>query len=553
MKKLNYLLLLCMMAISTWSYAQCTGNGGTAVNTGAATLCPGDMTSIVLAGASAPSMGDVSGYSWVISNAAITGSTDPLNDSTYVAGLPITATPAVTLMEVLSDYVSDAGTYYLTSVAFGNGTWTGADMNNIGDVTLDPDCTFTGVSAEIGFGGATCPPSNNECAGAIDLSSSLGQGTGMLVSTGPYDNTLATTEASDPTEGYGCFGEPDGGGANPTLENTLWFKVTGDGNLYFIEATTAGCSVGTGIDDNDTQIALYTGSCGMLTPLACNEDGSNASNNNYPSSLDLQTEDGVEYYIMVDGFNFNGVFSDGEFCMQITEKPAVACSDPNVGVGILTAVDTVLCQPDDDAAFFAISEGLAPTEGDFSGYLWTFSTQDLAGTLDPSNAPGYLGAFPITSELQDTVGLGFSVNMLGPDSYYATLYIFGNATADANGNLVFDENCTFVSNSARVDFYSEATCPMVNVLEVNEDVLGMTVFPNPVQDVINLNVTVKEQLTEARLMITNLTGQIVKEQFVNLASGTNTFNMDVNDIPSGIYIVSIESDTHQSVTRFVKR
>jgi len=209
---------------------------------------------------------------------------------------------------------------------------------------------------------------------------------------------------------------------------------------------------------------------------------------------------------------------------------------------------------DDTVAFFTISEGLAPTEGNFYGYLWAFSTQDLAGTLNLTSAPGYLGTFPIASTLQTTIPLGFAPNMLGPGTYYATLYVFGNGTADVNGNLIFDENCTFVSNSARVDYYSAATCPMmVDVLEVNEDVLGMTVFPNPVQDVINLNVTVKEQLTDARLMITNLTGQIVKQQLVNLTSGANTFSVDVNNMPSGIYMVSIESDTHQSVTRFVKR
>ena len=32
------------------------------------------------------------------------------------------------------------------------------------------------------------------------------------------------------------FYEPDGNGGAPSLDNTLWFTFTGDGNTYFIEA-----------------------------------------------------------------------------------------------------------------------------------------------------------------------------------------------------------------------------------------------------------------------------------------------------------------------------
>ena len=39
------------------------------------------------------------------------------------------------------------------------------------------------------------------------------------------------------------------------------------------------------IDDGDTQIAIYTGTCGNLTPVACNEDGPNATTTYYPAGL----------------------------------------------------------------------------------------------------------------------------------------------------------------------------------------------------------------------------------------------------------------------------
>jgi len=256
-------------------------------------------------------------------------------------------------------------------------------------------------------------PVNNECTGAIDLSSSLEQGKGMTIN-GPYDNTIATTEASDPTKGYECFAEPDATGATPSLENTLWFKITGDGGLYHIEATTTNCSVGKGIGNNDTQMAIYSGSCDTLIPVACSEDSPNASDRNksYPAGLDLQTEVGVEYFILVDGFKFKDVPSIGEFCMQINEKK--------------------------------------------------------------------------------------------------------------------------------------------DVLETNEDVLNMTIFENRVQHIIQLNVNVKAQVTDAKLTISNSIGEVVQERLVNLVRGANILNVNVTDLPSDKYTVSIESDTYESVSKFVK-
>jgi len=542
MKKLNYLLLLCMMALSSWSYAQCTGMGGTAVNaTGPSTICEGEMaTQIVLAGASAPSMGDVSGYSWVVSNADISNSTDPLNSTSFVAGLPVTATADLQFQAILSDYLSTPGDYYLTSVVFGNGTWAGASMATIADVTLDPACTFSGTSLAFTYGGSACPPSNNECAGAIDLSSGLGLGTTTTTTTGPYDNTAATTEASDPTTGYDCFGEPDGGGANPTLENTLWFKITGDGGLYFIEATTAGCSVGTAIDDNDTQIAVYTGDCGALVPAACNEDGSNASSGNYPSALDLQTVSGTEYYIMVDGFSFNGTWSDGEFCMQITEKASVACNDANLSGGTATAEDNIICQG--ELTSIEVTGALAPTEGAVNGYGWAISTGDLQGNPDFGNDPTFIGGFAVAGEPASPLVFDHSgfAGTSTTGNYFYTLVAFGNGTWAAGSQetflseVVIDPNCTYLSNSFEVEYYETALCPdsMINVLDVDKEILGMTVFPNPAQDVVNLNINSNDYMA-ATIMVSTVTGQAVKEERIALVRGFNTFNMDMSDSPAG--------------------
>jgi len=180
---------------------------------------------------------------------------------------------------------------------------------------------------------AFAQPTNNNCTNAIDLSSNLGQGGGNIVNAGTYDNTNATSENDDPTTGFECFEEPNGSGDSPSLDNTLWFKITGDGGDYYILASSVDCAVSDGIEGNDTQMAVYTGTCGVLTPMACNDDIEGAGGGNYPAGLQLSTVVGETYYILVDGFNLNGVVFDGEFCMYITQFELIACNAPNVSGG----------------------------------------------------------------------------------------------------------------------------------------------------------------------------------------------------------------------------
>lgn len=162
----------------------------------------------------------------------------------------------------------------------------------------------------------------NECADATDLSSLFGQAVGEAQTSSLFNNNDATNEASDPTFGYECFGEPDGGGATPSLENTLWYTFTGDGNTYAI--TSVQCNATDYIDFGDTQIAIYAGDCSNLSSAGCNEDAPDVNPNGpYPSEVTLATEPGVVYRMMIDGF----AGSNGEFCVEVTRTTDVAVTN----------------------------------------------------------------------------------------------------------------------------------------------------------------------------------------------------------------------------------
>jgi len=176
--------------------------------------------------------------------------------------------------------------------------------------------------ADINENDAACvePPSNDACAGAIDISD-------LFVIATPtesqiFTNVGATVQAIDPIVGWECFGEPDGGGATPSLENNVWFTFSilpcEIGVITELITTDCNGTVTDYIDDGDTQIALYSGDCGNLVPVACNEDSPNATNGNFFAGLnDVDLIPNTDYYLMIDGFSFNGANSDGEFCIQV--------------------------------------------------------------------------------------------------------------------------------------------------------------------------------------------------------------------------------------------
>lgn len=182
---------------------------------------------------------------------------------------------------------------------------------------------FTLMVALFCFNTAFAQPANNECSGAVDISSSFVAG--ETNTTQLFDNTGATNEASDPTTGAACFFEN-------SIDNTVWVSFMGDGNTYSIRSTQ--CTATNYITDGDTQFAVYSGACGALVPEACNEDGPAAVAGNYYAEVSVETVAGVTYYMMIDGY----LAVEGEFCLEVEEYTEI--TDCNAGT--FTTPDTII-------------------------------------------------------------------------------------------------------------------------------------------------------------------------------------------------------------------
>ncbi|MEM7161189.1 MAG: lamin tail domain-containing protein [Bacteroidota bacterium] len=194
-------------------------------------------------------------------------------------------------------------------------------------------------SADIVENDPSCiePPVNDSCDGAIDITDLITYD-GITQVSDIFTNNGATIQATDPINGWECFGEPDGSGSAPSLENTVWFFFDaladvplGCSELIISDIYTSDCNgtVSDYIDDGDTQIALYLDACIGGTPVACNEDSPDASNGNFFAGISdiVVPLNSANYYLMIDGFNFNGAISDGEFCIEVVSNCVTAIEE----------------------------------------------------------------------------------------------------------------------------------------------------------------------------------------------------------------------------------
>lgn len=169
--------------------------------------------------------------------------------------------------------------------------------DDISSGVVDDDCN--GVDLSFTYPCYTIVDTvQQSCSSSIDLP--LASGT---VIHGPYNNICVANDTLPPIPETYCFFGDD------PYQQILWFNIEGNGGMYSIN--TLNCE-GTGAEQlEDTQIAIYSGACNELVYVDCNDD-----NNGVLAGIDnFQTVAGVEYIIIVDGFDTE----IGEFCIEIEE------------------------------------------------------------------------------------------------------------------------------------------------------------------------------------------------------------------------------------------
>ena len=174
-------------------------------------------------------------------------------------------------------------------------------------------------------------PDNDSCENAFSIDDLFHNFDGLTYTSIPYTNVGATVGEEDPIFGLDCWLEIEFSTGEKTdpRDQTVWFSFVGDGTDYNIRTSDCGGTLKNYITGGDTQIAIFTGTCGNLAEvIACNEDSEeidwdDESWDDWYAEVDIQTEDGVEYLLYADGLNWDvfgggeGV-AEGEFCFEVT-------------------------------------------------------------------------------------------------------------------------------------------------------------------------------------------------------------------------------------------
>lgn len=175
------------------------------------------------------------------------------------------------------------------------------------------------------------PTANDECDGAIALTVDAAFCNGA---NNNGDNSGATDSGIGLAE---CFSYG---------ENDVWFTFTVPTGVATVDISTDF----TGGTLVDTEIALYSGDCGDLTEIDCDQDGGEtelSNGNDYNSIIeDVEVNVGETYYVRVAGYSSDDA---GTFCLEISTNETLSAEDfnknglkvyPNPVKDILTLSDT---------------------------------------------------------------------------------------------------------------------------------------------------------------------------------------------------------------------
>ena len=83
--------------------------------------------------------------------------------------------------------------------------------------------------------------------------------------------------------------------------------------------------------------------------------------------------------------------------------------------------------------------------------------------------------------------------------------------------------------------------------------VGISVFPNPIQNETVVAISTGELDNSANVVVTNFLGQVVMSEKVNVsASSVTNHGLNFSELKSGVYFISVETNTGREVVKVVK-
>lgn len=119
----------------------------------------------------------------------------------------------------------------------------------------------------------------------------------------------------------------------------------------------------------------------------------------------------------------------------------------------------------------------------------------------------------------------------------------------SEGQRFMDSVATSSSVRAGIKWQGSLSCNAANVYE-NKFLVGMSVYPNPAND--ELNVKFEHKTPDIILELTDLHGRIINRYIEPGINGQHTMKINMQQLPIGIYILKVNSSSESRIFKISK-
>ena len=161
-------------------------------------------------------------------------------------------------------------------------------------------------------------------------------------------------------------------------------------------------------------------------------------------------------------------------------------------------------------------------------------------------------------------GIDGTVNFYANNISGASPYSFGWDMGDFTTHTLQNPSHTFPASGnywTCVTIFDSTGCnythcdtvivpPFTSTNEI-EQLTNINLFPNPVHDILNIEFSINQSM-DIEMTVMSATGQVVQQQTNSYYSGEQHLNISTSNLPSGVYLVRLQSDEDVITRRFVK-
>ncbi|NPA45625.1 MAG: T9SS type A sorting domain-containing protein [Chlorobi bacterium] len=361
------------------------------------------------------------------------------------------------------------------------------------------------------------PPANDNCDGAELLT------VGSSCNPVQGDNTYATDSGvSSP----GCANYSGG---------DLWYKlvVPASGSLVVETSEVAGS------DLRDTGLAVYSGDCGNLTLIDCDDDGGAST---FSSIRLLSQTPGDTLYVRVWEYG-NDRFGPFNICAYEIVVQVPANDNCSGALEVEVAHGDGNCHPVYADNTYATDSGIgSPGCANYQGGdLWFKAVVPSTGNITIESTAGNSGSVRDTGIAAYSGDCGNLSIISCDDDGGASLFSKIELTGQTPGDTIYIRVWEYGNNS----FGEIGVCaydPSVSVEELQA--MGFAFYPNPT----NGQLVLSAERNIERVYLTNLTGQILMKR----EGHADHMNLDISSLPAGIYLMHVRIDGKEGTYRVVK-